>query len=137
MNVATNCQSFSTSKRMPSMCYILYGPAKQVGSFKLLKGMYVRAFLIDWEICKHRSITGQYLVHLLERYQDGLINRAPFWQLPNDPKLPANPDPYYYSRVRLIGKHPDYLTAERLVIGKSGEVYYTADHYQTFTRVTY
>ena len=50
-------------------------------------------------------------------------------------KLPRQADREYYREyvVRTPGLRE--VGPQRLVIGKAGEVYYTPDHYQTFTRV--
>lgn len=51
-------------------------------------------------------------------------------------KLPYYSDPDYYVRVSVWLGKPGLKTYERLVVGKCGEIYYTADHYHTFVRLT-
>jgi RHS repeat-associated protein len=49
-------------------------------------------------------------------------------------KLPTKPHGYYTESDVWPGS-PGNRNAERLIFGKGGEVYYTADHYKTFVRI--
>lgn len=50
-------------------------------------------------------------------------------------RLPVCPDPQYYREFRIRRDGLPFPGAQRLIIGKGGEVYFTGDHYKTFTRV--
>jgi len=49
-------------------------------------------------------------------------------------ELPAEPDGYYREFTVVTPGSPD-RGARRLIVGRDGEVYYTADHYESFERV--
>lgn len=50
-------------------------------------------------------------------------------------KLPPKSDPSYYTESDIYPNAKGSRGAERIVVGKGGEVYYTLDHYNTFIRL--
>lgn len=49
-------------------------------------------------------------------------------------RLPAQPRGYY-AETDVWPRGPDGRGAERLIFGRSGEVWYSPDHYRTFERI--
>jgi hypothetical protein len=65
----------------------------------------------------------------LEHRNDGAIFRN------REGKLPRKRDPNYYREfVHHFRKMP-FPGPQRVIVGKGGEVYYSGDHYHSFTRV--
>ena len=52
----------------------------------------------------------------------------------NEHALPGEPDGYYHEFTVTTPGSPD-RGARRLIVGKNGELYYTANHYASFVRV--
>jgi filamentous hemagglutinin len=50
-------------------------------------------------------------------------------------KLPKKRDREYYREFVLKKKDLPFPGPQRVIVGKEGEVYFTGDHYKTFTRV--
>ena len=73
-------------------------------------------------------------VHLIQRggpfpyRQDGVVFDNLEHRLPNEPRG------YYHEYTVRTPGSPD-RGARRIITGKSGEYFYTADHYETFRRV--
>lgn len=73
-------------------------------------------------------------VHLIERggpfpyRQDGVVFENA------EHRLPSEPSGYYHEYTVTTPGSPD-RGARRIITGKNGEFYYTADHYETFRRV--
>jgi hypothetical protein len=65
----------------------------------------------------------------LEHRNDGTIFRN------REGKLPRHKDRDYYREFVMKMKGVPFPGPVRVVIGKKGEVYFTGDHYKTFTRV--
>ncbi len=79
------------------------------------------------DLLDHPSIRGT-----LEQIETGTTKGKPY--LNTDGKLPEKGPDYYRRYTVKAGQEPG-RGGERLIVGREGEVYYTADHYTTFARI--
>jgi len=79
------------------------------------------------------------LVNLLERLISGRFRTGSIFQnnRKNGGRLPEKTDPEYYQCYYLTFFQGEGNGPERLVVGKWGEVYYTADHYENFILISH
>ena len=102
------------------------GPAKVIPDGRVVDfGKTIYRGKIDVNTTLERVREGRKLEHR----NDGAIFRN------REGKLPRKRDPNYYREFVHHFKKMPFPGPQRVVVGKKGEVYYTGDHYNSFTRV--